>query len=240
MILDHRPYWLLKLHEKAERRYANWFLAPQFESLGPDAVFMRPWNVNVNGGHIRAGKNLHLITDRDRKVTFSTWTLGEHQGQIQLGDNVLVCPGCRFDSASSITIGDNCMLAAGSYITDADWHDIYDRTQAIGMTRPVVLGDNVWLGDGAMICKGVSIGDNTVIGARSLVTSDIPANVIAAGNPASIIRPLDEGRELTTRASIFADMNELNHRMDGINRWMLNDNSLAGWIRSKVKPRQGD
>ena len=240
MILDHRPFWLLKFHEKFERFYASWFLAPQFESLGPDAVIMRPWNLRVNGKHIRAGKNLHIVTDSDRRVSFSTWTLGEHQGKIHLGDNVLVCPGCRFDSASSIIIGDNCMMAAGSYITDADWHDIYDRTQAVGTTKPVVLGKNVWLGDGAMVCKGVSIGDNTVIGARSLVTQDLPANVIAGGNPARVIKPLDADLQLTTRASIFADMAELNRNMDGINRWILQDNSLLGWLRNKVKPRPGD
>ncbi len=240
MIRDHRPFWLLKLHEKFERWYIGWFLAPHFESLGPDAVFMKPWNVNVHGKHIRVGKNVHVVTDSHRKVSFSIWEMGDHQGHITLGDNVLVCPGGRFDSASSISIGDNCMFAAGAYVTDADWHDIYDRTQAIGTTKPVTLEDNVWIGDGAIVCKGVTIGENSVIGAGSVVASDIPANVIAAGNPARVIKPLDAQRELTTRASIFEDMGELNYRMDAINRYILHHNSLLDWLRTKILPRRGD
>ncbi|MDZ7686153.1 MAG: DapH/DapD/GlmU-related protein [Gammaproteobacteria bacterium] len=73
------------------------------------------------------------------------------------------------------------MFAAGAYVTDADWHDVYDRTRTIGTTRPVTLEQNVWVGDGAIICKGVTIGENSVIGAGAVVTSDVPANVIAAG-----------------------------------------------------------
>ena len=62
--------------------------------------------------------------------------MNDHQGNINVGDFVLLCPGVRVDSASLVTIGESSMLAAGAYI-DADWHDIYDRTQAIGRTAPV-------------------------------------------------------------------------------------------------------
>lgn len=240
MIRDHRPYWLLKLHERFERWYAAHFLAPQFESLGRGAVFMKPWNVHVHGKHVTVGDNIHVVTDSHRKVAFSTWTLEGHQGRISLGDNVLVCPGDRFDSASSITVGDNCMFAAGVYVTDADWHDIYDRTRPVGATRPVVLGNNVWVGDGAIVCKGVTIGENTVIGAGSVVASDIPAGVIAAGNPARVIKPLDRDKALVTRASIFTDTDELRRSMDGINRHILRHNSFVGWLRARLRPRKGD
>lgn len=240
MIRDHRPYWLLRLHARYERWHLRRFLAPQFEALGEGAAVLQPWHVNVNGRHISAGRNLHVITAADRRVSFSTWQFAEHQGHIRLGDNVLVCPGCRFDSASEILVGDNCMFAAGSYITDADWHDIYDRTRIVGTTKPVRLGDNVWVGDGAVVCKGVTIGENSVVGAGSVVAGDLPANVIAAGNPAEVIKPLDPARPLTTRASLFADTAELEARMDGINRHLLEGNSLAGWLRAKFAPRTGD
>ena len=181
-----------------------------------------------------------MVTDSHRKISFSTWTFGDHQGRISLGDNVLVCPGCRFDSANNISIGDNCMFAAGAYITDADWHDVYDRTEVVGMTRPVTLEENVWIGDGATVCKGVTIGKNTVIGAGSVVASDIPENVIAAGNPATVIKPLDPDRDLVTRSEIFKDPGQLERNMQAIEHYMLKNNTLVGWIRSKWLPRRGD
>jgi acetyltransferase-like isoleucine patch superfamily enzyme len=240
MIQDHRPLWLKRLFGYYEGWYARHFIEPRFEALGTNQKMMKPWNVKVHGRHISIGDNVHMVTDPDRRVSFSTWAIGDHQGRITLGDNVLICPGCRFDSASQITIGDNCMFAAGAYITDADWHDIYDRTEVVGLTHPVVLEDNVWIGDGATVCKGVTIGRNSVIGAGSVVASDIPANVIAAGNPAKVIRPLDEDRELVTRESLFQNPAELQAQMDSIDRYMLTQNSLLNWLRVKLFPRRGD
>lgn len=240
MIHDHRPYWLKNWFGKFERWYSQHFISHQFEFLGHGHTLMKPWNIRVHGRHIAAGNFLHIIADSHRKVSFSSWTFGEHQGHITLGDHVLVCPGCRFDSASSITIGDNCMFAAGAYITDADWHDVYDRTETVGQTKPVVLGNNVWIGDGATICKGVTIGENSVIGAGSLVASDIPANVIAAGNPATVIKPLDADRELVVRETIFSDPAALEKSVDDIDRYVLYHNTLLGWLRAWLFPKRGD
>jgi acetyltransferase-like isoleucine patch superfamily enzyme len=232
MIHDHRPYRAKKLYIWLESLYAKNFVLPHFETVGADALLMKPWNINVHGAHIRAGKNLHIITASDRKVALSTWTFGSHQGHIEISDNCLICPGVRIDSASTVVINDNCMLAAGAYITDADWHDIYDRTRAIGATAPVTLADNVWVGDGATLCKGVTVGRNSIIGAGAVVVSDIPANVIAAGNPARVVKELDPNRELVTRAALFADPAQLALDMDRIDRYILNRNSYLRWLRT--------
>jgi acetyltransferase-like isoleucine patch superfamily enzyme len=240
MIKDHRPYWLKRAYQAFEKKYTSHLLAPQLESLGPGHQMMKPWNIKIHGKHISIGKNVHVVTAKDRHVTFSTWTLMDHQGHIELGDNVLVCPGTRFDSASRISIGNNCMFAAGAYITDADWHDIYDRTQSVGSTRPITLFDNVWIGDGAIVCKGVSIGTNSVIGAGSVVTSDIPANVIAAGNPARVVKPLDPDKPLTTREQLFANPALLNEELEKVDRYLLQPNSIFGYLRSRFFPRRGD
>jgi len=208
--------------------------------MGHDPMVLKPWNVKISGRHIRAGDHLHIISDPDRKVAFSTWHFNDHQGHITLGDNVLICPGCRFDSASQISIGDNCMFAAGAYVTDADWHDIYDRTKVVGQTHPVYLEQNVWIGDGATVCKGVTIGENSVIGAGSVVASDIPSNVVAAGNPAKVIKDLDQNETLTTRRSIFKDPAGLKAQLDNIDKYVLSSNSLLGWLRVKLLPRRGD
>jgi len=240
MIFDHRPYLLKKLYLRLEQAYARHFIAPQLAHLGDGYHLMKPWNIRLHGSHISMGDNLHIVTANDRQVSLSTWHFEDHQGHIEIGDHCLLCPGVRIDSASRITIGDNCMLAAGSYLTDADWHDIYDRTRTVGNTAPITLADNVWVGDGAIICKGVSIGANSVIGAGSVVTQDIPANVIAAGNPARVVKPLDPARTLVTRASIFADRADFQHRNDQIDRYFLKKNSLWQWLRVLLRPRRGD
>lgn len=240
MIHDHRPYRIKRLYLWFERFYTRRWLAPQFESLGANSHFMKPWNVAAHGAHIRIGDNVHVVTARDRRVALSTWSFEEHQGHISIGDHCLVCPGVRIDSASQVTIGDSCMFAAGAYVTDADWHDIYDRTRTIGTTRPVTLEENVWVGDGAIICKGVTIGENSVIGAGAVVTTDIPANVIAAGNPARVVKPLDPTREIVTRASMFECPEELAAAIDRIDRYVLHPNTIVGWLRSKIAPRSGD
>lgn len=240
MISDHRPYHVKRAYMWLEQKYAEHFIGPQFEALGTHFHLMKPWNIRLHGAHIRAGNNLHVVTATDRKVSLSSWTFEEHQGHIEIGDNCLLCPGVRIDSASRVSIADNSMLAAGAYVTDADWHDVYDRTRTIGSTSPVSLDENVWIGDGATVCKGVTIGRNSVIGAGAVVVDDIPENVIAAGNPAKVVKELDPGRTLVTRASLFEDPEALRDEMDRVDRYVLHHNSTLGWLRTLLAPRTGD
>lgn len=114
---------------------------------------------------------------------FSTIKEGAH---IEIGD------GCGFSgtvigSALSITLGNNVRCGANTLITDSDWH--FDDPR-VGKDKPIIIGDNVWLGYGVKVLKGVHIGENSLIGACSVVTKDIPANVIAAGNPCKVIRKI--------------------------------------------------
>ena len=100
-------------------------------------------------------------------------------------------------------IGDNAMLAENCYVTDADWHDVYHRIYP-GKRAPVVIGNNVWLADSVTVCKGVTIGDNCVVGAASVVTRDLPPNTIAAGNPAKPIGEIDPSLPSSRREHLFA------------------------------------
>lgn len=84
-----------------------------------------------------------------------------------------------------IKIGNNVLCGANTLITDGDWHQNDPRA---GENRPVVIEDNVWIGEGVKILKGVTIGENSVIGAGSVVTKSILANVVAAGNPCKVIK----------------------------------------------------
>lgn len=240
MINDHRPYRAKRLHRWLEHAWANHFVKPHFASLGQNYVMMKPWHIRIHGAHISAGDNLHVITAPDRFVALSTWAFAEHQGHIDIGNNCLVCPGVRIDSASHVVIEDNCMLAAGTYITDADWHDIYDRTLTVGTTAPVTLKENAWIGDGATVCKGVTVGRNSIVGAGAVVTGDIPDNVVAAGNPARVVKALDLERDITTRASLFADPAKLAFDMDKVDRYVLHNNTWLDWFRTLLFPRTGD
>lgn len=196
---DHRPYALKRLLGRFERFWVNHFIRPQLDSMGQHPMVMKPWNLKLYGAGIHFGESIHVITAKDRTVRLTTWAMHQHQGHIELDDYVLLCPGVRIDSASRVRIGASSMLAAGVYITDADWHDLYDRTRAIGTTAPVTLGENVWVGDGSIVCKGVNIGRNSVIGAGSVVASDIPDNVIAAGNPAKVGTFASRGLKINPR-----------------------------------------
>ena len=92
--------------------------------------------------------------------------------------------GVSIVCAKSVIIGDNTLIGANSSISDTDDHkDRYNVED-----KPVSIGNNVWIGMNCIILKGVNIGDNTIIGAGSIVTKDIPANTIAAGNPCKIIK----------------------------------------------------
>ena len=100
--------------------------------------------------------------------------------------------GCGFSGATigcfeSITLGNNVRCGANVLITDSDWHLDDPR---VGKSKPIVIEDNVWLGYGVVVMKGVRIGENTVIGINSIVIKDIPKNVIAAGTPCKVIKQL--------------------------------------------------
>jgi acetyltransferase-like isoleucine patch superfamily enzyme len=97
--------------------------------------------------------------------------------------------GTVIGAYAGITIGKNVKCGANTLITDGNWHPEDPRS---GEPRPVAIGDNVWLGVGVMVLKGAKIGENSVIGAGSVVTGEIPANVVAAGNPCKIIRSLEQ------------------------------------------------
>lgn len=239
MLHDHRPYYLKKMDLQFRHWYVENRLRPQFAYLGGHHTFMKPWYVQLFGGPIRLGEYANVITTPDHQVRFTIWSESAEKGRITIGDYCLVCPGVRISSADAITIGNDCMVASQVYITDADWHGIYDRAGTVGVTRPVTIGDNVWLGDSVIVCKGVNIGDHSVIGAGSVVTRDIPAGVIAAGNPAKIIRKLDPDHSMFTRKDWFSDP-RLEADIDQLDRNMLAGNTLGGWLRSIALPRPGD
>lgn len=115
---------------------------------------------------------------------------------IRLGDGVYLGVQCVLLDAGAIRVGSGTMLGPGVHIYTSDHPREADR-RAAGPERalPVAIGGNVWIGGGAILCPGVTIGDGTTIGAGSVVTRNIPAGVVAAGNPCTVIRSLVPGAQ---------------------------------------------
>ena len=237
---EHRPYIIKYVGSEYQKWYVNHFLRPQFASLGIDCTFMKPWYVEVNGGPISLGDFANVVATPDCRVRLTVWSNSEEGGRIDLGRYCLICPGVRVSAATEITVGDNCMMAMGAYITDSDWHDIYDRSMFVGKSEPVRIGNNVWLGDNAIVCKGVTIGDNSIVGARAVVIRDVPPNVIVAGNPATIVRTLDPAKRLITREEWFTTLENIPEEVRESERSRHEGNTVIGWLRSKIFPVRGD
>lgn len=113
---------------------------------------------------------------------------------IRIGENFFMNMNCVILDGAMVTFGDNVFIAPGcGFYTAGHPLDSERRNRGLEYARPITVGNNVWIGAQVCVLPGVTIGDNTVIGAGSVVTKSIPANVLAAGNPCRVIRKIEEG-----------------------------------------------
>ncbi|MEH2371926.1 sugar O-acetyltransferase [Nostoc sp.] len=115
----------------------------------------------------------------------------DYGSNIFAGDKLYMNYGCVILDCNTVNIGENVLCAPYVQIYTA-YHPIEPKIRLSGreLAAPINIGNNVWIGGSAIICPGVTIGDNTTIGAGSVVVKDIPENVVAAGNPCRVIRYL--------------------------------------------------
>lgn len=116
---------------------------------------------------------------------------------ISIDDNFFANYNCTLLDAAPITIGKNVLFGPNvSLFTSAHAIHPEDRAKGWQCSKPINIADNVWLGGNVIVNPGIEIGENSIIGSGSVVTKNIPANVIAAGNPCQIIRPITEADRL--------------------------------------------
>ncbi|WP_047790151.1 sugar O-acetyltransferase [Tenacibaculum mesophilum] len=140
-----------------------------------------------------------LFASKGNGVWIETPFFCDYGENISIGENTFINTNCMFLDNNKITIGKNCLIAPYVQIYTAT-HPIKasDRiinsnntTHYLTSTKPVTIGDNVWIGGNSIIFPGVSIGNNVTIGAGSTVTKNIPSDVLAFGNPCEIRKKLD-------------------------------------------------
>jgi len=109
---------------------------------------------------------------------------------IHLGKNVFINAGCRFQDQGGIYIGDGTFIGHNVILATLN-HDLNPNSRADMYPKPIHIGKRVWIGSGAIVLPGVSIGDNSVIAAGSVVTKNVPENVVYGGNPAKFIKKIE-------------------------------------------------
>jgi len=140
-------------------------------------------SVNVIGtGNVRLGQNVRLGKELELETL--------DRGMIELGSNTRINRGCTLASHSGITIGDYSML--GEYVSVRDANHGMELGQPMRFqphrTKPIHIGQDVWIGRGSCVLPGVTIGDGAVIGANSVVNRDVPPHTISAGAPCKVIK----------------------------------------------------
>lgn len=139
----------------------------------------------MNAGHMRIGDRVII-----QSTTVRCELVAYPNALLEIGDRTWVGYGCSFAAHESIKIGSDCQFGPYTNVLDNTYHDVVNHHQK-PPSRPVTIGDNVWVGTRAIILPGVSIGDGAVVGAGSVVTRDVPPRTVVAGNPARVLRTLE-------------------------------------------------
>jgi len=180
-----------------------WFLKVfYYTPLFKAACFKVGKNLDLVSGLPYINENLKIIIG-DNVCVYAKET-GFSGGKIQetpvlkIGSHTYIGPGVKIGICKEITIGDHCLIAARVFMSDHDGHPVNWQKRReqlpvdIDSVSPILIEDDVWIGEGAYICKGIKIGRGAIIGARSVVTKDVEPFTVVGGNPAKLIKSITD------------------------------------------------
>ena len=188
----------------------NGMLTPKYARLGFRWAWRRVlthagrrWKTD---GPVFFGRRLQLQAGRTGRIHFGRFAwIGDgtkircHEGVVEIGPKTVFGQECTISAYQRVKIGEQCVIADRVMFIDFD-HGVVDVEQPIRLQgiykRDVVVGSNVWIGYGACILRGVTVGDNAIVGTNSVVTRDVPANAVVGGVPAKVLRMRDAPERL--------------------------------------------
>lgn len=149
----------------------------------------------LNGkGKISFGKNVQIgvVNSPNYYSHYSYFEARSSESEIFIGNDISINNNCSIEALSKVSIHDNVLIGINCAILDNDGHDLAIDKRLSGTPKcaEITIKKNVFIGDNVTILKGVTIGENSVIGSGSIVTKSIPANVVAVGNPAKVIKEI--------------------------------------------------
>ena len=193
LLLKRAWYFLRRIYRSINIRQCVNYLRLRINKVQcRNSIFGSKYYIS-NNGKIIFGKNVLLNSYPNGSCHRTSLSTYLSYSIIQIGDNCKL-NGTVLHCNEKITIGSNCMFGPGTIIVDNDSHRIvknYLERIKSPISKPIIISDNVWVGMNCIILKGVTIGDNSIIAAGSIVTKDIPDNCVYGGNPAKLIKKLD-------------------------------------------------
>ncbi|MDP9189200.1 MAG: acyltransferase [Actinomycetota bacterium] len=157
-------------------------------------------------GPVFFGRGLQIQIANKAEVRFGRFCwigdgtkIRSHEGVVEIGAKTVVGQECTISSFRQVKIGEQCVIADRAMFIDFD-HGVVEVERPIRLqgiySRPVEIGANVWVGYNACFLRGIRVGDNAIVGTNSVVTKDLPANAVAAGVPARVIRMREAPKRL--------------------------------------------
>jgi acetyltransferase-like isoleucine patch superfamily enzyme len=157
-------------------------------------------------GPVFLGRRLELQIGRRGTIRFGRFAwIGDgskircHEGEVEIGAKTVMGQECTISAYKHVRIGEQCVIADRAMFIDFD-HGVTEVERPIRLQgiykRPVEVGSNVWIGYGACVLRGARVGDNAVLGTYAVVTKDVPANAVAGGIPAKVIRMRETPQDL--------------------------------------------
>lgn len=192
-----------KIHMRAKTEKEKMLSGELYHGSDPELVKER-----LNARRLTRLFNQSLETDDEKRTELLRKLFGstgknlyiepsfhcDYGYNIHIGENFYANFDCVFLDVCEIRIGDNCFLAPGVHIYTASHPlEAQERNSGAEFGKPITIGHNVWIGGRSVINPGVKIGNNVVVASGAVVTKDVPDNVVVGGNPAKVIKQIDNG-----------------------------------------------